>query len=177
MLDIAVAYNKYKFLGNEFLTWLWYVVENDISISELTGIKDKKITMEIGNSIVLENALGDDSKEKISIKGDHAGLEEGTTALKKGAVVTDINLILRIDDGEYRFTIKGESMNITGLKTPAAGKMEQEDQIEGAILEKTYLCNSLLEIIDTLYIAYIKKRISDTWTNQELPAMREWIKL
>ena len=74
MLDIAVAYNKYKFLGNEFLTWLWYVIENEISINELTKIKDKQIVLKIGNSIVLENSLGDDAKEKISIKGDDAGL-------------------------------------------------------------------------------------------------------
>jgi len=177
MLDIAVAYNKYKFLGNEFLTWLWYVVENDLSLSELTGIKDKRLIMEVGNSITLENSLGDDSKEKISIKGDDADLEEGTTALKKGAVVTDINLILKIDDGEYKFSIKGESMNITGLKTPPAGKVENPDDIEGAILEKTYLCNALFEVMDALYTTYIKKRVSETWGTQDLPAMREWINL
>ena len=31
MLDIAVAYNRYKFLGNEFLTWLWFMIETDES--------------------------------------------------------------------------------------------------------------------------------------------------
>ena len=177
MLDVAVAYNKYKFLGNEFLTWLWYVIENDISINELTGIKDKKIVIKIGNSIVLENSLGDDTKEKISIKGDDAGLEEGTTALKKGAVVTEINLKLEIDEAEYKFTIKGESMNITGLKTPPAGKIEGPDEVEGAVLEKTYLCNALFEIVDSLYTTYIKRRISDAWATQDLQAMREWVQL
>ena len=29
MLDIAVAYNRYAFLGYEFLTWLWFVVEKE----------------------------------------------------------------------------------------------------------------------------------------------------
>ena len=29
MLDVAVAYNRYQFLGEEFLTWLWYVIEKD----------------------------------------------------------------------------------------------------------------------------------------------------
>lgn len=177
MLDIAVAYNKYKFLGDGFLTWLWYVIENDISINELTGIKDKQLIIKIGNSIVLENSLGDDAKEKISIKGDDAGLEEGTMALKKGAVVTEINLNLKIDEAEYKFTIKGESMNITGLKTPPAGKIEGPDEVEGAVLEKTYLCNALFEIVDALYTTYIKKRISDTWTTQDLQAMKDWVQL
>ena len=76
MLDIATAYNKYGFLGNEFLTWIWYLVETDKDITALSGSKDP-ITFEIGNSISLENNLGDKSKEKITIKGDQAGLEEG----------------------------------------------------------------------------------------------------
>ncbi len=177
MLDIAVAYNKYKFLGNEFLTWLWYVIENEVSINELTGITDKRISIKVGNSIVLENALGDDAKEKISIKGDDAGLEEGTMALKKGGVVTEMNLNLNIDEAEYRFTIKGESMNITGLKTPSSGKIEGPDEVEGAVLEKLFLCSTAFEIIDALYSAYIKRRISDTWTARDLAAMREWIQL
>jgi len=29
MLDVSVAYNRYKFLGHEFLTWLWFMIETD----------------------------------------------------------------------------------------------------------------------------------------------------
>ena len=29
MLDVAVAYNRFKFLGDEFLTWLWFIIEQD----------------------------------------------------------------------------------------------------------------------------------------------------
>ena len=101
MLDVAVSYNKYEFLGNEFLTWLWYVIENNINIKEMTSIECNTMTMEIGNSIVLENSLGEESREKISIKGDDAGLEEGATALRKGAVVVEINLVLKIDENEW----------------------------------------------------------------------------
>ncbi|MFO7885266.1 MAG: hypothetical protein R6U68_10615 [Desulfobacteraceae bacterium] len=177
MLDISISYDKYKFLGNEFLTWLWYVIENNINISELIENKTENIIFETGNSIVLENSLGDDSTEKISIKGDDAGLEEGATALKKGAVVTDINLVMKIDQNEFKFTIKGESMNITGLKTPSAGKIDKDDSIEGALLEKAYLCSSVFQIIDKLFIVFIKKRISEDWKNSELVKIRNWVKL
>ena len=29
MLDISIAYNRYKYLGHEFLTWLWFIMENE----------------------------------------------------------------------------------------------------------------------------------------------------
>jgi hypothetical protein len=174
MLDIATAYNKYKFLGNDFLTWIWFLIENNKDISSILNIKDM-VNLEVGNSIVLENRLGDDSKEKISIKGDKAGLEEGTTALKKGAFVTQINLICRINDDEYRLTIKGESLNITGLKTPKTDLSKNQDEIEGLVLEKAASCFKLFEVIDTLFLKYIEQRSSDEWKSEGLQEIRKWI--
>ncbi len=70
MLDIAVSYNKYKFLGDEFLTWIWYLVENEINIKPMLAMECNTVSFKLGNSIVLENSLGDESSEKITIKGD-----------------------------------------------------------------------------------------------------------
>jgi len=174
MLDIATAYNKYKFLGNDYLTWIWFLIENNHNISSIINTKDI-ITLEVGNSIVLENKLGDKSKEKITIKGDQAGLEEGTTALKKGAFVTQINLICKINEDEYKFTIKGESFNITGLKTPKTEILKNEDEIEGLVLEKAFLGFNIFKVIDTLFLKYIEQRTSDEWNNKGLQDIKNWI--
>ncbi|MBF0209655.1 MAG: hypothetical protein HQK64_09975 [Desulfamplus sp.] len=182
MYDISVSYNKYKFLGNEFLTWLWYLIENDINIKKMAEaqldqaqIECNSIVFEIGNCIALENSLGDDSIEKISIKGDDAGLEEGKTALKKGAVVTDMNLVLRVDDNEWRFNLKGESLELTSLKTPVTGKVTGEDDTEGAVLEKVFLYNMVFEVIDILFYIFIKKRASNEWKTVDISEIQEWV--
>ena len=174
MLDIATGYNKYKFLGNDFLTWIWYLIENNINIKELIDFKAQTITLEIGNSIVLENSLGDKLKEKISIKGDEAGLEEGKTALKKGGVVTHINLILNIDTEEYKFSIKGESINISGFKTPSF-KSEKKEELEGAILEKAFFTEKIYNFIDTLFNKFIEKKSSDSFINKDIQEIKKWI--
>ena len=176
MLDIATAYNKYKFLGNDYLTWIWFLIENNHNISSIINSKDI-ITLEVGNSIVLENKLGDKSKEKITIKGDQAGLEEGTTALKKGAFVTQINLICKINEDEYKFTIKGESFNITGLKTPRTEILKNEDEIEGLVLEKAFLGFNIFKVIDTLFLKYIEQRTSDEWNYKGLQDIKNWVEL
>ncbi len=174
MLDIATAYNKYKFLGNDFLTWIWFSIETQKDFSVLLNSKDI-ILFEIGNSIVLENKLGDKSKEKITIKGDEAGLEEGTTALKKGAWVTQINLICKINEDEYKFTIKGESYNITGLKTPKTDLAKTGEEIEGLVLEKAFFCFRIFEVIDTLFLKYMEQRISDDWNYKGLQDIKNWV--
>ncbi|MBT6340619.1 MAG: hypothetical protein HOJ48_15120 [Desulfobacula sp.] len=173
MLDIATAYNKYKFLGNDYLTWIWFLIETDQNISSLLNSKDI-VTLEVGNSIVLENKLGDKSKEKISIKGDQAGLEEGTTALKKGAYVTNINLVCKINEDEYRFTIKGESFNVSGLKTPKTDLSNKENEIEGLVLEKAFFCFNIFNVIDTLFLKYIEQRTADDWNIKGLQDIRSW---
>ena len=175
MLDIATAYNKYGFLGNEFLTWLWFMIETDQDLTRATGSKEP-VALEVGNVLVLENTLGDRSKEKITIKGDQAGLEEGTTALKKGAKVTEMNLLCKLGpEEEYQFTIKGESFNITGLKTPAAAGDGSDDEIEGMIIEKALLLIRVTTVIDTLFFTFLDQRISDDWKAGGFSRMRTWI--
>ncbi|MCP4764531.1 MAG: hypothetical protein GY870_22335 [archaeon] len=174
MLDIATAYNKYKFLGNDYLTWIWFLIENNKNISSIINSEDL-ISLEVGNSIVLENRLGDKSKEKITIKGDKADLEEGTTALKKGAFVTYINLLCKINKDEYKFSIKGESFNITGLKTPKIDLSKIEDETEGMVLEKTFFVFKICKVIDTLFLKYIDQRTSDDWNNKGLQEIKNWI--
>ena len=51
--------------------------------------------LEIGNRVVLVNQIDEDALETVTIKGDQAWLEEGLLALQKGAVVTEINLVMR----------------------------------------------------------------------------------
>ena len=176
MLDISTGYNKYKFIGNEFLTWIWYLTENDEDILSITGSGYKNISLEIGNSLVLENDKKKESPEKITIKGDKAGLEEGLTALKKGAVVTEINLLLTLDEDEFKFTIKGESLNITGLKTPSYKSSEDtgSDEVEGSVIEKAYFCDRVFGFIDILFNTYMERRTSESFTSGDLHKIRSW---
>ena len=92
MLDIAVAYNRYRFLGNEFLTWIWFIIENDEDT--IRRCDPDALSLDVGNRMVLEHRWAN-GMETVGIKGDSAGLEEGLLALSKGAQVTEINLIYK----------------------------------------------------------------------------------
>jgi len=172
MLDVAISYNQYKFLGNEFLTWLWYAIENQQE--ELSGSDDDFFLLEIGNRIVLENHR-QDMVERMTLKGDQIGLEEAMLALKKGAVVTELHLIYKTNHGEWQFSIKGESLNVSNLKTPQTGPMEQNGDREGGILEKIFLYEKALKYINNLYKRFICLRITDKWVKTVTPAMKKWI--
>ena len=136
MLDVAVAYNRYKFLGDEFLTWLWFAIDQDPMIFK--DFDPDLTVLEIGNRIVLEKRKSK-SVERITIKGEDAHFDEGMLALKKGALVAELNLVYRAGEQKWQFTLKGESLNVSSLRTPKTTPPENPDDREGAILEKVFL--------------------------------------
>jgi hypothetical protein len=172
MLDVSVAYNRYKFLGHEFLTWLWYMIETDREklMDPAAGLND----LHIGNRVVLENNAHN-RDEVISIKGDGAGLEEGVIALQKGAKVTEMNIVAQAGEHEWRFSIKGESLNIGNLKCPETGGVEKAEDVEGAVLEKIFLYEKAVVLTRHLYRLFITARVSPDWETGVVRKISEWI--
>ena len=172
MLDVSVAYNRYRFLGLEFLTWLWFIVAtktgNIFPDSETDGV------LFIGDRMVLENRHTKDI-ETITIKGDQADLKEGAVALSKGALVSELGVVYQKDGQSWRFTLKGENLGITGLKTPTSAA-PIDDDTGGAVLEKVYLCETVFKLTETIFSRFIQVRISDDWEKQIRPSMINWIK-
>ena len=172
MLDVAIAYNRYRFLGNEFLTWLWYTLET--RSSQLVEIDADLSTLEIGNRMVLENRRSE-GLETITIKGDDAGLEEGLLALKKGALVTEMNLIYHSGDNTWQFNLKGESLNISSFKTPETAVTQTKEDIEGAVLEKIFLYEKVIHFIEGAFRHFVRLRISEDWGKNIIAQMKQWI--
>jgi hypothetical protein len=171
MLDIAVAYNRYKFLGNEFLTWLWFMIETDQN--RLRRYDPDLVSLNIGSRLVLENTHNN-AKETVTIKGEDANLEEGLLALKKGAVVTEIHLSYKTGAQHWQFSLKGESLNISNLKLPETGPVETPEDLESVVIEKAYLVEKVIGLINNLFSHFVKLRVSNKWRNQMLSQIRKW---
>ena len=107
MLDLSVSYNRYKFLGREFLTWLLFGIENDPSMMALSG--EFKGTLAVGNRIVFENNRND-RIEQVIIKGEDADLGEGMLALRKGALVSELSVVYTQGEHQWSFQLRGESL-------------------------------------------------------------------
>ena len=173
MLDVAVAYNRFAFLGEEFLTWLWFIIDQDPLIPRKAD--PDLASLEVGNRIVLEKRYKK-ALERITIKGENAGLEEAMLALQKGALVAEINLIYRSVEQKWEFTLKAESLNLSSFKTPKIATPESPEDIEGIVLEKIFLYDKILQFIEKLYKTFIKIRVSTHWHNHEAASMAKWFR-
>ena len=172
MLDIAVAYNRFKFLGDEFLTWLWFIIEQNPAV--LRNADPDLTSFEIGNRIVLEKKHKK-AFERITIKGEDAGLEEAKVALQHGALVAELNLIYRSGQQKWQFTLKGESLNLSNLKTPKIAAPESPEEVEGRVLEKIFLYDKILQFLEKLYKTFLKLRTSNRWQSREIFLIKKWL--
>jgi hypothetical protein len=173
MLDISVLYNRYKFLGYEFLTWLWFSVENQKD--KLNTPENSTGTLSLGHKIILENQENN-RLESVSIKGENADFNEGLLTLSKGAWVIELHLLYEDAGNKWQFALKGENINFLNIKPPDTGSIETAEDTEGFILEKIYLLNKLFEYMDGLFHQFIRLRLSNEWTSSVVPEIRKWIR-
>jgi len=173
MLDLSTAYNRYRFLGDEFLTWTWYLVETKQDV--FRSADPDCTTLEIGNRVVLENRRAK-SVERISIRGDEAGLEEGKLALKKGALVTELSLVFKTGEHQWSFSIKGESLNVSSLKTPGPSQPQSQEEMEIFLIDRAGQLNKILLFVQNLYKLFIQARVANSWVSREVPLISKWIR-
>jgi hypothetical protein len=173
MLDLSTAYNRYRFLGDEFLTWTWYLVETKPDV--FRSADPDCTTLEIGNRVVLENRRSK-SVERISIRGDEAGLEEGKLALKKGALVTELSLVFKTGEHQWSFSIKGESLNVSSLKTPGPSQPQSQEEMEIFLIDRAGQLNKILLFVQNLYKMFIQARVANSWASKEVPSISKWVR-
>lgn len=172
MLDVAVAQRRFSFLGPEFLTWLWFVTENDPELIET--VADAPVQLVVGNRIVLEKAHREEV-ERIMIRGETAQMDEGIMALRKGALVSEVHLAMDLGQESWRFNIKGETLDIGSLKVPSTGPVRMGQEIEGAVLEKGALVEKPVRLMDDLFKEFLKRRLSKEWREVHLKAFQKWL--
>lgn len=158
-----------KFLGFEFLTWLWYMMDlNLLQQTDFNVMLGEKITLSIpGNE-----------KEKVVCTTQANSLNEAYTALKQGKMVSSLQLFIdkhaSTGDNEYLVTIDANLATIRGLKTPKQ-LTQGDDDLDGIFLEKMFLIEESLTCLDKCYKLFLTKRLSPEWESDVLPALKEWI--
>lgn len=148
-----------RFIGQEFLTWLWWKSETSDGLIVSDGLlrfaADHNIHVVIGKKLCLEDGSGD---EKLVCTGP-AELHEAINGLALGKKLEQANIILTIDDLNYSFTLTGSLFELKGIKAPKTANTEASETMEGLILERIYLFNKLIETIHALFSLFLAVRI------------------
>lgn len=173
-MDIATMFNKYAFLGHEYLTWLMYASEK--KPWALNVLKDRTTELTIGKKVVLINEKPQAGKSaKVTVEGEESDLKEALVAIKDGGWVSDIHLRLKINDVDYEFTISAQEFKFSGFKTTVPANTKDDNEIDGAIMERMLLISDAMEFIDLTFERFLKARLNGEWKSEILPDLSAWV--
>lgn len=167
-MDLVDRIETTRFLGAEFLLWLWFA-------QEVTGGK-----LEAGDLGLIEVSL--ESKlsltdlmsphESTMMQGsDPFGSAEADQALKRGKLPSKAVLRIKQGESEWLLSLDALKLSMSSIKLPGYEAAEDEQ-----LFERMSLLEQLDELMHALYHQFLCIRLSPKWKQQLFPALQEWIK-
>ncbi|MDR2352514.1 MAG: hypothetical protein LBF22_05005 [Deltaproteobacteria bacterium] len=166
------------FLGAEFLTWLWIVLERDNHV--LTLNSGEKIEAYFEKSLRLLSGQGPNKRSiAITTPEDPAASDwdEAYTALENHKKVMTGSLRIKTVDKEWSFTLPHDTLIPQSLKIGTIKDPEEEDELgqAGRFLDRVGLIFDLINILKNLFEAFLTLRLSEAWETEELPKLKEFL--
>ena len=173
-MDLVDLIQEKRFLGQEFLAWLWYKSEERGGNVELPGTGDILVVFE--KHMLLEYGEGVDS-EKLICRGLQTELKEARAGLALGKKPEQARVRLARGDYEFSVTLTAATMEFRSVRLPKTAGTEDgddPDSLEGQILERIGLFEELTALVNELFRMFINIRGSSRWP-EELVKIRSWV--
>lgn len=166
------AMHEGRFLGYEFLTWLWFLTESRDG-GRVTLNENALASIALGERVVLSRQ--DDGKERVICTTQAGALDEARTALRQGKMVEEAQWVLSSGDNEYTVSLDRDLWTVKGLKTPKQLPQSDEEDPDGRFLERMFFIDDVLTILDAAYREFLTLRLTSSWSSDVLPALKQWI--
>jgi recombination associated protein RdgC len=174
-MDLVDLIAEKRFIGQEFLTWLWWKSEERGGVVALPGEGDIVVVFE--KHMLLEYGEGDNN-ESLICRGLQTELQEARTGLVMGKKLEQARIQLTYNDYEWNFTMAAALMEFRNVKLPKtggeSGNENNPEEREGMILERIFLFEELTRLVLDLFRLFLKIRVGDEWRD-ELVKIREWV--
>ncbi|NND97619.1 MAG: hypothetical protein HKN47_09860 [Pirellulaceae bacterium] len=143
------------FLGNEFLLWLWWTLENDTDTIALPD--DSDITVMMTKTLSLECPCGDSGKETITSESP-VQLPEALQAVRSGKLPRKAGMTIISDGRQFDLVLQAETFGISGAKI----HLEEDEEFE--LDDRIDAIRLLSESIDLLFHVFCERRCGQDWT-------------
>jgi hypothetical protein len=157
-----------RYLGNEFLLWLWFVLDFEDDVIPLGDKSD--VSIMLARTLVLDCPRAQSGRASIHSDAP-TRLPEAARAIQSGKLPRQAGMILVRHGQQMECTLQAETLAVSGAKLPA---LEEED--ERALLEERVgQIRHLIETIDLLYDTFLQRRLSTNWP-KDVKRLQRWLK-
>lgn len=174
-MDLVDLIEEKRFLGQEFLTWLWFKSEERGGTIHVGG-EDIQLVFE--KHMLLEYGEGE-AFEKIVCQGLQAELKEARTGLRMGKKLEQARLHLVRGEYEWHITIKAGLLEFRSVRPPktmtGAEEGDSEEAVEGRLLDRIGLLETAVATVDELFSMFLEVRVAHDLWQRERARIRAWI--
>lgn len=156
-----------RFLGRDFLLWLWFESERQEGLFEVPGFGtcevwlEEQLTLEAPGQVTAQSAL----------KGTApSGTPEAKEALRQGKLPTKAKIRITQGPQSWLFAFAADAFSLSGVKLPAVLKEEDDERF----YERMHLIEELEGMVGGLYETFVRARTSAAWEAEWLPRVRAW---
>ena len=191
-MQLVDRIEKRRFVGREFLLWLWF--ESEIFDATLSTTHSGPFGLWLEKRLVL--SAGKESTRVVSPLPGKG--REAKEALLSGQLPESAGLRIALNEEETSFVLRAEALGVSGLKLPGAvlGKEEdgrnvlleelqgkgrapkrkekREDEAYEAFYERMRLTHEFEALLEALYRDFLTLRLSPRWKAAFVPAARAW---
>jgi hypothetical protein len=171
-MDLSLVERENILLGQDFLTWLWFKTDSE---NVLFSLEDKRtFTLQMEQRVSVQGGDGE-GVETATVSSPRGELTEAKTGLRTGKKVNKAQLLFSMDQDDWLVQINATDFGLSGLKTPKiATKDDEGDDPDAKFLEKMFLLDRGLEMIDIVFAQFLAIRMSKNWI-EETAKIKLWI--
>ena len=166
--DLLERIESTRFLGSEFLLWLWLraeIINQSIDLGDL-GAYD----VWLDNHLTLQSDI--DPNERVTVRGAApSGSSEAREAVRSQKFPVRARLALRNEERDFACVLVAQRFAVASGAIPAVLTKDTDD----AFVERMTLVERLSLSLDRLYAAFLADRLSDTWRLGWEPAIVCWM--
>lgn len=160
---------SFGFLGEEFLTWLWFRLETEGGDFDID--RGRSIGVSFDDYIAFAPRNDDDTQHTLR-SGTPSRSAEAATGLKNGRRLQEAKLVIALGELQWQVVVDGATMNLRSIKLP-----EDDPDCEGpADKSRDRAANFALvqELVEQIYREFLRVRLRPEYLKSDAEAQANW---
>jgi len=166
-MGVLEQMTRRAFVGEEFLTWLWYLSETTREPIRVPKIGECQIAM--GQEIILCDEATD--AQTVVLRGDMPSASaEAREALASGKRLRRAKIFLTVEGVQWACTIVGTTLAISGLRVPSPTGAD----FDAHCLFRLDAIERVSHALQWLFEHFLERRLDPKRWETELRSLSKW---
>lgn len=167
MTDLVDRIERNRFVGREFLLWLWF--ESEVFETNLAPTGQGRIAVWIETRMT----LAFEKDESVLKSAMPAASPEAKEALRQGKLPKEARMRMNSGEREFAWVLRGDTLGLASVAIPIELK-NKDDEVHEVFYERMRLLEELSATLEALYSDFLALRLSSAWDAEIVPLLKRF---